>query len=1743
MLEKSLLSGAYRSRRAFRHRLRAAVAVLAVLVAVCTGYALILPAVTLEQTCSIPQHTHGEACYGTQTTTVLSCAPHIHTEACYQDGVLVCGQADFFVHSHGESCYGEGGTLLCPLPEVQTHTHSESCYETRTHTHTPECYTRERGELICQLAEDPGRSHDDTCTGTIQVLTCALEESEDHTHGEDCYETREQTCTLEETTGHTHGDDCYNWTDTLTCQIPEAEQVLICGKRQIALHTHTDACYEGGALVCAQEQVLAHVHTESCVTQQETQVLTCTQQEHTHGESCTPGTPSLLGSGNPLSLEEGTGETTGETQPETTGPLTCTPTSATLSYSTDGTTWTQVTDSTGKVPGNASFRLNVGFKVKSADLRAAGYEMVYSPLPDWFRNVQESGNILDSGNKVVGTMKVEGGKVILTFDKSWNGLTEEDVTGSFNVNAQANLSKVTDPGGGDITVGNTNIRVTFDDDLISKYGQVTLNKTMGALEENVKDETDGKEYDYINYTLTVTAGPDGCPNVKVTDSFTKGAKYIDSYILPADSGATVDENKTLTWTVGDMAANETKTLTYKVKLDPTYLGIQPKDEALTNLATLYSGENERTEDTATFTPKGKATMSKIAGNYTPNKDAAGNAIPGGTIQYTVWVHADKDNTYTLENVNIWDALDGVMDSSYKTDEKYLKYLSYDETSFKYYIGGSYQQNGPGDLTEATTTETPQFAENKKSFRFNVGDLKPGDDRLLIYTVKIDPEVYAQTNVNFDVRNRAYIISDPDRTGDKVEILERYWTKTNITAKTWARKLLGDMTTEEKTIPMDPAASDGATSFTVPAGSYQYRVVVNEDGDWDVSSAILNDQLQGGYMEYVGYLRVDAYSIAATASGYTSATDQAAADELAGKTADKTIWVDINGKTEFSIKPEENGLDGQYAYLLTYYAKPTGGNYSTVIANNQFSLKGDIGVGEQTYTLPEIQVNVSTNLEGNYHFGVTKKFWYYDAEAEVEGQDHGALYWLIKMDGTIQAGTMLLDTISAGNHVVGKVERAFISGSEPEVSASGDLTDFDKFTSNVTAQGLEISLTEEVTLEDEQSLYFVVSTYPKNVPERNGESQAYSNALSTKDPSEGSQWQTVSTDTTHIVGGGNIYKSVARVFQVTSVDTEKETITTEELGGKADTKIQPYILAQKGPGIYVAWTVTINATSTLEGRYRVVETLPTGMEMAYVQFYSFGEAYTTKPSFVQQSIPGYTESVVNFQTSHDNNPITAYYYTKGQEVLWDVAGLKATPEPYKGRLDLLVVCKVTDSKLFLSGKEQSYVNKVTIQDTDGKSLGSGSAEVKMETSSMGKTGTYNKDTTPAGQYPFQIDLNPLGVDLLPGESTITLIDEMCDKLTLIPSTVKVVNSKTGAVVDYTLALVNGAMYLGVPDDQPLTVTYSATINAAPGEAVTLTNKAHWQGYDSTDGSTVSEKNYSYSVDALVEGSTNPTLTISKVDQYSATTKLEGAEFTLTEMELDESGTFVERSGGLTLTGTSDDDGQIVFGSEDGKKLNVNTLYRLVETKAPEGYVLDDTPHDFFFARKVKGEGDGEAYPEVVAAANTANATIIYTTTSYTHTAQNHKGEVVVEKLFQSADGTDVDKIDGTYTFGLYDGENLVQKATIQWASGTASPKDGKAHFTNVELGKTYTVYELDDNDQPIESNGTASGLPFIVTYEGSTVTLSANTPQATVKVTNRANYPALPNTGGGGTQLLTLAGWLMLLAALVLLCRKQNNLRA
>lgn len=71
------------------------------------------------------------------------------------------------------------------------------------------------------------------------------------------------------------------------------EPVLICGRQEIILHTHTEECYdEAGMLVCEMQQVLEHRHDQACFewieVPADTQMLTCTNSspEHVHGPLC-----------------------------------------------------------------------------------------------------------------------------------------------------------------------------------------------------------------------------------------------------------------------------------------------------------------------------------------------------------------------------------------------------------------------------------------------------------------------------------------------------------------------------------------------------------------------------------------------------------------------------------------------------------------------------------------------------------------------------------------------------------------------------------------------------------------------------------------------------------------------------------------------------------------------------------------------------------------------------------------------------------------------------------------------------------------------------------------------------------------------------------------------------------------------------------------------------------------------------------------------------------------------------------------------------------------------------------------------------------------------------------------------------------------------------------------------------------------------------------------------------------------
>lgn len=322
-------------RRKWWHQIVSAMAAVVVFV---TTYALILPAITMEQetVCGLNEHTHSDACYYVPVLKVgkdYACplVLHTHDSNCYDENhEIICGYADFAVHTHNKRCVDEQGFLICNLPEHMAHEHQEECYLEESlyqcgleegdggHTHDENCWSIQK--LICEQIESDGHSHAENCysrplicRNTIEtivgahhhtdecyrqpVLICQHEEAatsetgvgeeatQSHQHIDECYNSPELICQIEESTGsvivetapdHTHGEECYG-SQELTCDIAEAPA-----------HTHTDLCYAEKVLLCTQTEAAGHTHDESCAVEI-TRKLICQQPEivlHRHDENC-----------------------------------------------------------------------------------------------------------------------------------------------------------------------------------------------------------------------------------------------------------------------------------------------------------------------------------------------------------------------------------------------------------------------------------------------------------------------------------------------------------------------------------------------------------------------------------------------------------------------------------------------------------------------------------------------------------------------------------------------------------------------------------------------------------------------------------------------------------------------------------------------------------------------------------------------------------------------------------------------------------------------------------------------------------------------------------------------------------------------------------------------------------------------------------------------------------------------------------------------------------------------------------------------------------------------------------------------------------------------------------------------------------------------------------------------------------------------------------------------------------------
>lgn len=175
---------------------------------------------------------------------------------------------------------------------------------------------------------------------------------------------------------------------------------------------------------------------------------------------------------------------------------------------------------------------------------------------------------------------------------------------------------------------------------------------------------------------------------------------------------------------------------------------------------------------------------------------------------------------------------------------------------------------------------------------------------------------------------------------------------------------------------------------------------------------------------------------------------------------------------------------------------------------------------------------------------------------------------------------------------------------------------------------------------------------------------------------------------------------------------------------------------------------------------------------------------------------------------------------------------------------------------------------------------------------------------------------------------------------------------------------GWLHMQIPNMAALILVYDCNVKDGSAAAsyqvsntVTLSN-----------GSKSSDSGITYQVNADATATTAQ-FVLRKKNSYSGES-LKGAEFTISQYDT-VSGRFVPWTGNGTGTLTTDKNGQAslaVLDSKTASCLHPDVLYKLVETKAPTDYQLDDTPHYLLFRNNARAENEQQAFAKATGQAD-------------------------------------------------------------------------------------------------------------------------------------------------------------------------------
>lgn len=1599
-------------------------------------------------------------------------------------------------------------------------------------------------------------------------------------------------------------------------------QTMTCDKEE---HTHTAECYdENNELICEKEE---HTHTDDCNKQEEVNE----QEEVVEDEPKTQNNEEQVSQES----EEETTTTTTETTTETTkqpfdlsseankGKIK----SVDVYYKDANDKWQSLNEGNAD-PNSTELYLKVEFDEIDTEVLLEQHDgiLVYN-LPACMRDFEKAGNgILKAGDEDIGKIEIENNKVKVTLDKKYlNKLvtnSNNQLNGSFYVKGQIDLTEINKNNGkATLVVGKKTVILDYGKECIEKFGSVTIDKQISNVD---------KVNNYLTYTVTVTAGKDGCKGLYVVDKFTSNANLVsyagnisstettltsndnkkDPFEMPIEAshgkiykaeipdattkipkpGASEIKNPCIVWNIGNMGPNESRMLTYYVKLNDKE---SLKDKPIDNSASLYSKGSTDTYDKgsekASFTPTivYSSFEKYVDGTIKRNSDGS------YTIPFKSLISIKKDESnYTIKNLQFYDYLKHNMNT--EIDADLLQYIHFDRNSFKLYMNN----NEPVDSSQynikwSTKTDNTGFQEwdDKVNFRSfvlsgnkdNPINLSPGESCYITYNVIVKPEAFAQMHTDtLHTFNRFIAHADNvDKRDDFAGGFEAWNSIANIKTYEWNGKQvdqnattssLTETMTEDRFIYGNKGIekdSTSNTSFTIPEGSYKYTVETNKTlNDFNVNEVTMTDTLTSNHMKYVGYMKVEALEAESISSDLNKEKNDTYTLNSHYKPVD-TKWVKINGQQSFSLKPSDLGwTDKNYAYRFTYYARPDDlSTFTETKVKNKFTLEGVVkkGTGEFKFKQEDVSKETTLTIKGNLNLTANKQSWYYkEPNTDSNTWTNGELYWVVDIGGTqINKDMVFRDLIKTGDGITPSNLRqgslvGIYKGTLPEgknISDYKDIEDLknnsgltpinDKFISQLNGTNeLLLTAKDDIQLGNEK-VYMIIKSEPSELPSptNNRDTKTYKNSIYIKE--DGEYVSEIPAEKT-LYTSPKILKELGQVFKY---DGTK--VTTLQIGadkknnGDADpSKIDTKLLENSkdifnSKGVFISWAFKVNYDGQLSGDYDVIDDIPNGMEFSYMRVKWHGDEYDAsqvKSKTIDNPGSGWEFRENNSTNDNGNSEHTIYYVSKDKkQTMIRLGEFVSKSIRDNNSVDVQVVCRVTDPQVLLGAQPSDFTNKVTLQ-KNGKDIATSSSNVPVQLDDTDKNIDKKLVNKNGQKLDFEINTNQLGQTLPTNDNGgLTLVDKLGDNLRLDTTSVKVYKNNNEEVTGCIKSYQNNTLEISrIPNDIPIKIRYTVTVNMKPGDAVNIANTAYWKGYSENGGDTVQES-YSYSVSGTIGASSVVNFKLTKQDQNDLSKVLSGATFKIEKCTFDEYGKMTTSE---ISTPTTGNDGTIA------QNLQYDTLYRITEKQAPNGYVLDNNPIYILDVKK-----GNESYVDTVKQyLKNINLEVSYQEENFNLQVRNHKGEItVVKKFINDAAGRLTKPVSGIYRFGLYDDKNtLLQPIKTITYSANDNP-DNSVKFENLELDKTYYVYELDDKDQPITDTSkevTINTMNYQVVYKNETQNTDTSSARngETIVVTNKSRTKILPSTGSMGTLIYRLLGTTLVVASLICLSNINKNNR-